>query len=138
MDLKLFVLFYDPATHKALDHSLGLEKGQIGVVKAFGDWRDAARNNVVIAHELLHTLGATDKYDPDQRATAIPPTAMPSRIGNPLLPQKLAELMGGVIPLEDGKTAMPGQSGPGSDRPCHRPGDRVVERVLRGRVGQAV
>ena len=106
VDLKLFVLFYDPATHKALDHSLGLEKGQIGVVKAFGDWRDAARNNVVIAHELLHTLGATDKYDPTS-AQPLFPDGYAESDRKPLLPQKLAELMGGVIPLEDGKTAMP-------------------------------
>ncbi len=106
VDLKLFVLYYDPATHRSLDHSLGLQKGQIGVVKAFGDWRDAARNNVVIAHELLHTLGATDKYDPADAQPLFPDGyAEPER--KPLLPQQAAELMGGVIPLEDGKTAMP-------------------------------
>jgi hypothetical protein len=64
LDIKLFVLYYDPASHRSLAHSLGLQKGQIGVIKAFGDQRDAARNNVIIAHELLHTLGAGDKYDP--------------------------------------------------------------------------
>ena len=29
-------------------------------------------NNVVIAHELLHTVGATDKYDPVTDAPRIP------------------------------------------------------------------
>jgi len=110
VDLKLYVLYYDPATHKALDHSLGLEKGQIGVVKAFGDWRDAARNNVVIAHELLHTLGASDKYDPASELPLFPDGyAEPDR--QPLLPQKAAELMGGLIPHADGKAIMPDHLG---------------------------
>ena len=42
----------------------GLQKGLIGVVNAFASDEQAAQNNVVIAHELLHTVGATDKYDP--------------------------------------------------------------------------
>lgn len=110
VNIKLFVLFYDPATHRSLDHSLGLEKGQIGVVKAFGDWRDAARNNVVIAHELLHTLGASDKYDPANQLPLFPDGyAEPER--NPLHPQELAELMGGLIPLQDGKALMPDSLG---------------------------
>ena len=29
-------------------------------------------NNVVIAHEILHTLGASDKYDPDTLAPLYP------------------------------------------------------------------
>ena len=81
-DIKLFVLYYDPANHRQLDHSLGLQKGQVGVVKAFAARRDAPGNNVVLAHELLHTLGATDKYD---LATGRPPfrTASPNRSESP-------------------------------------------------------
>jgi hypothetical protein len=110
VDIKLFVLYYDPASHKSLDHSLGLQKGQIGVVKAFGDRRDAARNQVVITHELLHTLGASDKYDPLSAQPLFPDGyAEPER--KPLLPQELAELMGGLIPLQDGKTVMPDNLG---------------------------
>jgi len=110
VDIKLFVLYYDPATHKSLDHSLGLEKGQVGVVKGFGDWRDAARNNVVIAHELLHTLGASDKYDPLSELPRYPDGyAEPER--QPLLPQESAELMGGLILLQEGKGVMPDHLG---------------------------
>ena len=61
---------------------------------------------VVFTHELLHVLGATDKYvlstgdpifpqgfaDPDQR---------------PLFPQKRAEIMGGAIPISTVSFSMP-------------------------------
>lgn len=105
-DIKLFVLYYDPADHRQLDHSLGLQKGQIGVVRVFSTRNDAPRNNVVIAHELLHTLGATDKYDLASGQPFFPDGfAEPER--KPLYPQELAEIMGAVVPVAEGKIAMP-------------------------------
>jgi len=105
-DIKLFVLYYDPAGQRQLDHSLGLQKGLLGVVKAFADRRDSAGNNVVIAHELLHTLGATDKYD---LATGIPifPEGFAEPERQPRYPQEQAELMGAVVPVAAGQIAMP-------------------------------
>ena len=44
-------------------HSTGLQKGMLGVVNAFASADQEGSNAVVIAHELLHTFGATDKYD---------------------------------------------------------------------------
>ena len=92
--VRLFVLFFDPARHDRLPHSVGVERGMIGVINAFASPAMAGSNNVVISHELLHTLGATDKYDP---ATGLPrfpdgyaepgPFAAPSQV--------LAEIMGG-------------------------------------------
>ncbi len=55
----------DPERTTAVPHSLGLQAGLLGVVYAFADETLDAPNNVVIAHEVLHTLGATDKYDPE-------------------------------------------------------------------------
>jgi hypothetical protein len=69
-DIRMFVVYYDPQTHERLAHSLGLVKGLIGVVNAFADRDYGERNDVVIAHETLHTLGATDKYDPRPRCRA--------------------------------------------------------------------
>lgn len=105
-DIKLFVLYYDSAANRQLDHSLGLQKGQIGVVKAFADRRDALGNNVVIAHELLHTLGATDKYD---LATGLPiyPEGFAEPARQPRYPQERAEIMGAVVPVAEGQVAMP-------------------------------
>ena len=61
-DIMLFVNYYDPAKHRRVQHSLGLEKGLYSIVYAFGSEGDKKGNHVVIAHELLHTLGASDKY----------------------------------------------------------------------------
>jgi len=49
---------------------------------------------MVIAHELLHTLGATDKYDPVNDAPVFPDGYGDPR-QSPLYPQKFAELMAG-------------------------------------------
>jgi hypothetical protein len=62
-DVKLYVLFHDPQRHPRLPHSIGMQKGLFGIVNAFADRRMMGSNDTVIAHELLHTLGAIDKYD---------------------------------------------------------------------------
>ena len=62
-DVRLFVLYHDPAQAATLPHSSGLQKGMIGVVHAFALADMQGSNNVVIAHEIMHTLGAGDKYD---------------------------------------------------------------------------
>jgi hypothetical protein len=93
-DVRIFVLYHDPALTRAVPHSLGLTKGLIGVVYAFAAPEMTAENNVVIAHELLHTVGATDKYDPADDAPRFPEGfGDPGQI--PLYPQRYAELMAG-------------------------------------------
>ena len=63
-------------------------------------------NDTVIAHELLHTLGATDKYDLRTNQPTHPDGyAEPER--EPLYPQSFAELMGGRIPVSDTESKMP-------------------------------
>jgi hypothetical protein len=105
-DVQMFVVYHDPKQHERLRHSLGIQKGLIGVVNAFGARHLAQTNNVVIAHELLHTLGATDKYDPTTNQPLYPVGyAEPSR--TPLHPQIQAEIMGGRIPLSDRQAEMP-------------------------------
>ena len=105
-DIKIFVLYYDPADNEELPHSVGLEKGMICLVKAYASRRLQARNNVIIAHELLHALGATDKYE---LATGIPiyPQGYADPEKSPLYPQDEAEIMGGVIPLSESQAVMP-------------------------------
>lgn len=105
-DIQMFVLYHDPARRKQLAHSLGLEKGLIGVVNAYAGKKMAARNNVVIAHEMLHTVGATDKYDLLTKLPVYPlGYADPNRL--PLHPQRKAEIMAGRIPLSEGDAEMP-------------------------------
>lgn len=96
--VRLFLLFYDPATHPSLDHSTGLEKGRVGVVNLFASPRAAGSNSVIVAHELLHTLGATDKYDASSNQPAYP-DGFAEPEAEPRYPQRYAELMGGRVPL---------------------------------------
>lgn len=93
-DIRVFVLYHDPDGNPTVPHSTGLQKGMIGVVHAFARADMDGANDVVIAHEILHTLGATDKYDPASNAPRFPDGyGDPQR--SPLYPQPQAELMGG-------------------------------------------
>jgi hypothetical protein len=96
--VRLFLMYHDDRKSPRLPHSTGLEKGLIGLVNVFANEEMTSANNVIIVHEMLHTLGATDKYD---RATNMPlfpdGYAEPQRM--PLLPQLYAEIMGGRIPI---------------------------------------
>jgi hypothetical protein len=93
-DIRIFVLYHDPALTPTVPHSLGLTKGLIGVVYAFAAPTMNGENNVVIAHELLHTLGATDKYDLADDAPRFPDGyGDPAQV--PRFPQLTAELMAG-------------------------------------------
>ena len=96
--VKMFVLYFDPAKSNRLAHSTGLQKGLIGRVNVFAANSMTRQNNVIIAHEFLHTLGATDKYDP---ATNLPlfPDGYANADLKPLLPQRFAEIMAGRTPL---------------------------------------
>ncbi len=105
-DIRVFVLFHDPAITQRVPHSLGLQKGLLGVVHAFADRDMIGQNNVVIAHEVMHTLGATDKYDPESGQPLFPDGyADPEQ--EPLHPQERAEVMAGRRALGDGEWEMP-------------------------------
>jgi hypothetical protein len=93
-DIRIFVLYHDPLLTPTVPHSLGLTKGLIGVVYAFATPLMNGENNVVIAHELLHTVGATDKYDLQNDAPRFP-DGYGDPQQSPLYPQKSAELMAG-------------------------------------------
>jgi hypothetical protein len=92
--IRMFVLYHDPNRALHVPHSLGLQKGLVGVVHAFADPGMRGGNEVVIAHEVLHTLGASDKYD---LATLAPlhPSGYAEPDLKPLLPQRLTEIMAG-------------------------------------------
>ena len=103
--VQIFVVYHDPENNHRLKRSLGLEKGLVAVVHAYADPNLADRNNVVIVHELLHTLGATDKYDPASEAPVFPNGyADPEQ--EPLYPQEIAEIMAGSIPVADDRWVM--------------------------------
>jgi hypothetical protein len=60
----------------------------------------------VIAHELLHTLGATDKYDLRTNQPTQPDGYAEPDL-QPLYPQSFGELMGGRIPVSSTESTMP-------------------------------
>lgn len=104
--IKVFVIFHDYNQNKKLAHSLGMEKGMIGVVHGFAHREMEGKNNLVIAHEILHTIGATDKYHPENGEPVYPDGfAEPDR--SPRFPQRFTELMGGRTPINETTSIMP-------------------------------
>jgi len=95
-DIRLFIEYYANETTES-QVSVGLEKGRIALIKNYADDQLMERNNVIIVHEMLHTLGASDKYDP---VTLMP--YFPQGYANPVLgenqKQQQCEIMGGRIP----------------------------------------
>ncbi|HEY7761117.1 MAG TPA: hypothetical protein VIA64_17005 [Burkholderiales bacterium] len=104
--VRMFVLYHDPERVSRLSHSLGLQKGLIGVVNAFATDAQAGPNNVIIAHEMLHTLGANDKYDPSTNYPLQPLGFAEPELA-PLFPQRFAEIMGGRVPISPGDARIP-------------------------------
>ncbi len=97
--IRMFVLYYEGEEEKALAHSLGMQKGLLGLVHVFADSRQTAQNNVVIAHEMLHTVGAIDKYD--SFGGPVFPYGYANAHRQPLFPQRHAEIMAGRIPTSN-------------------------------------
>ena len=89
-----------------LDRSAGLRQGRVGVVNLFASQQQQGPNQVVIVHELMHTLGARDRYDPVSLQPDDPAgLADPGR--QPRFPQSRAEIMGGRIALSPIRAEMP-------------------------------
>jgi len=104
--IRLFVLYHDPSTLQSVPDSHGLQKGLVGVLHVFADPTMAGSNNVVIAHELLHTVGATDKYDLTSGLPLFPGGfADPDR--DPRYPQEQTEIMAGRRPISAQDAEMP-------------------------------
>jgi len=104
--IRVFVLYHDPTFTQSVPHSVGLQKGLVGVVHAYAQ-RDLTRtNNVVIAHEILHTLGATDKYDPASLAPLYPAGYAEPDL-QPRYPQRLTEIMAGRYAVDETTFEMP-------------------------------
>lgn len=104
--IRVFVKYFDVKDQQPLAHSFGLQQGMVGIVNAFAARKMTAANAMVITHEILHTLGASDKYD---LSSGLPifPDGYVETTRNPLYPQELAEIMAGKIPLSKDEAAIP-------------------------------
>jgi hypothetical protein len=105
-DIRIFLVYHDPAETTELPHSVGLQQGLLGIAHLFAENEARAANNIVIAHELLHTLGASDKYD---SRTLLPvfPDGYAEPEATPLLPQQRAEIMAGRMAVSENEAQMP-------------------------------
>ncbi len=105
-DIKMYLVYRDPNTTQDLGISTALEKGRLGRINVFADRSYHQKNLVVIAHELLHTVKATDKYNLDTNQPNFPEGyAQPKK--KPLYPQDMTELMGGRTPITHEHAMMP-------------------------------
>ncbi|MEM6817169.1 MAG: hypothetical protein AAF578_00115 [Pseudomonadota bacterium] len=105
-DVRMFVRYHHPDSHFILEDSLGVQKGMFGIVNAYAGRSFKGSNNVVLAHEFLHTIGASDKYDLSTNQPIAPiGLAEPER--SPLFPQRFAEIMGGRIALSPREAVIP-------------------------------
>jgi len=103
--IRIYVIYEQGRSGRPLPHSLGLRKGLIGVVHAYALTDQAEQNDIVIAHELLHTVGATDKYDTEGRP--IYPDGFADPDLDPLYPQARAEIMAGRRAVSEAEAKMP-------------------------------
>ncbi|MEH6455250.1 MAG: hypothetical protein V7749_02945 [Cocleimonas sp.] len=104
--IKAYALFFDPKTHESLKHSTGLKKAKLSINYLFASTGQTEQNNVVLLHEILHTLGASDKYD---LSNGIPhyPEGFANSEQQPLYPQRKAEIMGGRIAISESQAKIP-------------------------------
>lgn len=104
-DSRVYVVARPPvnAEHEIVEGE-SEEGGRVGTVEVELDPSMADFALFVTTHELLHTLGASDKYDPTGKTLIPSGLAEPDRV--PLFPQRFAEVMARNLPL-----------GPSTERP---------------------
>jgi hypothetical protein len=102
-DIRIYLVLA-PEKDRSFAEGVAEAGGDVGVVHA-ALGADALLAATAVAHEALHSVGATDKYDP--AGHAVPPGGLyqPDRI--PPYPQARAEIMVGEVPLAPGVGRLP-------------------------------
>lgn len=103
-DARLY-LVVGPPSERAVVEGMSEEGGRVGIALAELDARSVDIALFVAAHELFHTLGASDHYGPDGSALVPQGLAEPDR--TPLYPQAFAEIMARNRPLSPSDEARP-------------------------------
>jgi hypothetical protein len=91
-DMAVYVVTHVPASEKRTRvEGVSQQGGKVGIVQVELDPKMVDFALFVTAHELFHTLGATDKYDPTGRTLI--PAGLADPTLSPLYPQQHAEIM---------------------------------------------
>jgi hypothetical protein len=104
-DVRLFAIYHAPIAGRTLEHSIGLERVRVGVAHLFASKEEDRTNEVVVAHELLHLVGASDKYD--ARGQPVHPEGYGAPNASPLHPQEIAEIMAGRLAISANEAKIP-------------------------------
>lgn len=105
-DTRIYVTAHRPATEtRSFVEGQSEQDGRIGVVDVELDTGMVDVTLFVVAHELMHTLGATDKYDGAGRSRVPDGLAEPER--SPLYPQRFAEIMARNRPISATSETIP-------------------------------
>jgi hypothetical protein len=98
LDSRLYVVARPPdRDRRRFVEGTGEQGGRVGIVEVQLDATMVDFALFVAAHELFHTLGATDKYDASGRTLEPDGLAEPDRV--PRYPQRYAELMARSVPV---------------------------------------
>lgn len=97
-DSRIYVAVHAPVGKTEYVEGASDQGGHVGVVSCYLDASTIDWALAVATHELMHTLGATDKYD---LATGLPlvPDGLAEPQREPLYPQRAAEVMARGVPL---------------------------------------
>lgn len=102
-DVRVYLVLTS-AADRSFAEGVSAASGEVGVVHA-ALGQDPLLAATAVAHETLHALGATDKYDAAGHAVAPAGLYEPDR--DPPYPQDVAELMVGEVPLAPGRGRLP-------------------------------
>jgi hypothetical protein len=106
-DARVYVLLEPPqgGGRGTYAEGSGAAGGEVGLVRAWAEPSDATLALTAVAHELLHCLGASDKYD--AAGHALDPEGIADPGLSPRYPQRHAEWMVGEVPLGPGRGRLP-------------------------------
>ncbi len=121
-DATVYVVLSSAASQAQRVEGIGEAGGRRGLVYAEANAADLTLETVALAHELLHCLGATDKYDADGHAVVPAGLVAPQQV--PLYPQPAGEVMAGEVATSESggraiRTLLEAQIGPATARELH-------------------
>ena len=97
-DIIVVARYHSPDELPQTMHSIAIAAQRLAVAKLIADEGSTAYNQVILAHEILHTVGAGDLYHPETGRPLYPEGyADPDQ--DPLHPQRKSEIMAGRIPV---------------------------------------